>query len=94
MAVAGDKANWSDITALYSKLNTARSKFSFSSVTPTNRQGQVAQIEDISRINTFVSEMASNGNLTNVAKPVTVPTRGSLLKPSFLDTLSTIIDQV
>jgi hypothetical protein len=94
MPTAGNKANWSDITALYTKLNTARSKFSFSQITPTNRQGQVAQIEDVTRLNTFVSEMSSNKNLTNIAKPVTVPGRGSLLQPLFLNTLSTTIDAI
>ena len=94
MAAQGGKVNWTDITSLYSALNTARSKFSFSQITPTNRQGQATQIEDISRINTFVSEMSSNKNLTSVAKPVTVPARGELMKPSFLTTLSSTITSI
>ena len=94
MPVAGDKVNWSDITSLYTQLNAARTKFGFAAITPTSRQGLITQVADITNINSFVSEMSSNGHLTNVAKPITAPTVGSLMKPSFLDTLSTTITNI
>jgi hypothetical protein len=38
--------------------------------------------------------MSSNGNLTSIAKPVTEPTKGSLMKPLFLNTLSETITSI
>lgn len=94
MPATGDKASWSDIASLYTRLNTARNKFNFSQITPTDRQHQIIQIEDVTRLNTFVSEMSSHRNLTNIAKPVTVPLRGDLLRPLFLNTLSETIKSI
>ena len=94
MASMGDKANWSDIVALYAQLNTARSKWSFSSITPTNHQGVKAAVTDIDNLNSFITEMQSNNKLTSVATAITPPTVGSLLKPSFLDTLSATISNI
>jgi hypothetical protein len=37
MATQGDKVTWDDITALYSKLNTARTKFDFAKVNPASK---------------------------------------------------------
>jgi hypothetical protein len=36
MPSTGNKVNWSDIVNIYSKLNTARSKYGFSQVGPSN----------------------------------------------------------
>lgn len=94
MPVQGDKVQWTDITSIYSQLNTARSKYGFTQITPTNRQGQITKVEDITNINSFIAEMASNKNLTSVAQPITPPTKGSLMKPSFLSNLSTTITSI
>lgn len=96
MASQGQKANWSDITALYSRLTTARQKFGFTpnNVTPASRQGQLTAVSDITNLNSFITQMQSNANLTNIAKAVTPPQRGALLKPLFLDTLSTTIQNI
>lgn len=96
MPSSGNKANWSDITALYTKLNTARNKFGFTpnDVTPASRQGQQAAVSDITALNNFITQMKSNANLTSVANPVTPPTQGSLLQPLFLNTLSTTVDNI
>ena len=94
MATAGNKANWSDITALYTKLNTARQKFSFATVTAPNNQGQLASVSDITTLNSFITQMQSNANLTTVATAVTPPAIGDLLKPLFVNTLSTTIDNI
>ena len=53
MPSTGSKVNWSNISDLYAQLNTARTKFSFSTVSPANRQGSVTQVEDITRLNWF-----------------------------------------
>ena len=96
MATRGDKANWSDITALYTKLTSARQKFGFTpnDVTPANRQGQQTAVSDITTLNSFITQMQSNANLTTVAQPVTPPNRGELLQPLFVNTLSTTIDDI
>ena len=94
MATSGSKANWSDITALYTKLNTARQKFSFATVTAPNNQGKLASVSDITTLNSFITQMQSNANLTTVATAVTPPAVGDLLKPLFIDTLSTTIDNI
>ena len=94
MATQGDKVTWADITELYSKLNTARSKFNFAQANPDSKQGQIIQPDVISKINAFIAEMASNKNLKNIAKPVTVPTKETLIKPSFLDTLSNTVKSI
>lgn len=96
MASKGQKANWSDITALYAKLTTARTKFGFTpnDVTPASRQGEHAAVDDVTAINSFISEMQANANLTTVAIPITPPDFGSLLKPLFLDTLSNTIQNI
>ena len=94
MASMGDKANWSDIVALYTQLNTARSKWGFSSVTPTNQTGEPAAVTDINNLNSFITQMKSNSKLTSVANPITPPDFGSLLQPSFLDTLSQTIANI
>lgn len=96
MANQGDKANWSDITALYTKLKNVRVKFGFTpnDVTPASRQGGYPYPSDISGINTYISAMKSNANLNPVANPVTVPTQGELLRPSFVNTLSTTLDNM
>ena len=94
MPAQGDKVKWTDITSIYSQLNTARSKYGFAQITPTSRQNQITKIEDITSINSFIAEMASNKNLASVAQPITPPTRGSLMKPSFLSNLSTTITSI
>lgn len=94
MATQGDKVTWADITALYTKLNTARTKFDFAKVNPASKQGKIIQPDVISKINAFVSEMASNSNLKNIAKPVTVPAKETLIKPSFLNTLSNTVKSI
>ena len=94
MAVQGDKANWDDIIALYTKLNTARSKFKFKQLSPRDRQGETIEVGDILKLNNFITEMKSNVNLKNIANPVDPPELGELIKPLFLDTLSTTIDSI
>ena len=94
MATTGNKASWSDITALYTKLNTARQKFSFATVSAPNHQGQLTKVSDITTLNSFITQMQSNANLTTVAKAVTPPAKGDLLKPLFVNTLSTTIDNI
>lgn len=96
MAKRGNKANWSDITALYSKLTEARTKFGFTpnDVTPASREGQKAAVSDVTSLNTFISEMQSHENLATIATPITPPDVGSLLKPLFLDTLASTLQDI
>ena len=94
MPSTGNKVNWSDIVDLYTQLNAARTKFSFAAASPSNSQGQTVVVADIDEINTFITEMKSNSKITSVANPITPPDFGSLLRPSFLDTLSETIGTI
>jgi hypothetical protein len=76
----GNSALWSDIQALYTRLNTERTRFSFTNVTVPSNPGTMvpANLKDL---NDKVNEMSSNSFLTSVAVTnVTVPTTGTLIK--------------
>ena len=94
MPVKGDKVQWSDITALYTKLNTARTKFSFSTVTAPNNQGKTALAQDVKTLSNFINEMQSNSFLGSIAASNVNPAVGTLMYPSFLDTLETTINNI
>lgn len=94
MPVKGDKVQWSDITALYTKLNTARTKFSFSTVTAPSNQGKTALAQDVKTLSNFINEMQSNSFLGSIAASNVNPAVGTLMYPSFLDTLETTINNI
>lgn len=94
MASSGNQAKWSDITALYTALNTARKKFSFATVSVPAHQGQPTNVSDITQLNSFITQMQSNANLKNIAKPVTPPVKGELLRPLFVNTLTSTITNI
>ena len=72
----GSQAAWSDIQTLFTNLNTARTKFSFATITPTPAGGAgtsitttntIAQLKtniDAMKSNTFLSSTLSSLSLT------------------------------
>ena len=90
---AGDKATWADISGLYERLNTQRTKFSFSTVSIPNNQNVVARSSHIASLNSFIVEMRSNSFLSSVIpSSIAAPTVGTpLTPPSTIDTLLTTI---
>ena len=86
--------SWSDIQTLYTNLNTARTKFGFTTVTIPGNPG-LATPSNIETLNNHVNSMASNQYLRNVAVTgVTVPTRGTLIKPVESMRISATIDAI
>lgn len=95
----GSQAAWSDIQTLFTNLNTARTKFSFATITPTPAGGAgtnitttntIAQLKtniDAMKSNTFLSTTLSNFSLT-------VPAPGTLIQPTLLNQISGTIDQI
>ncbi len=88
------KAAWADITALYNRLNTERSRFSFSTITPSNNEKIVPM--DIINLKQYIQEMTSNSALTQTAQTTLIsePEVGALIKPVAFNQMSTIIDNI
>ena len=89
----GNSVLWSDLSSVYSSLSTARTKFGFSTVTPTATQGSSTLASEITRLNSLLNEMTSNKYISSVTT-VTPPAVGDLLKANFLSDLSTSITNV
>lgn len=90
----GNTAIWSDIQSLYTRLNTERTRFGFSTVTVPGNPGTMVP-KNISDLNTKVNEMSSNGYLTSVAiTNVTVPSSGTLIKANPYTQISDTITKI
>ena len=90
----GNTAIWSDIQSLYTRLNTERTRFGFSTVTVPNNPGTMVP-QNIADLNTKVNEMSSNGYLTSVAiTNVTIPSSGSLIKANPYTEISDTITKI
>lgn len=90
----GNTAIWSDIQSLYTRLNTERTRFGFSTVTVPGNPGAMVP-KNISDLNTKVNEMSSNGYLTSVAiTNVTVPSSGTLIKANPYTQISNTITKI
>ena len=89
----GNSVLWSDLSSVYSSLSTARTKFGFSTVTPTATQGSSTLASEITRLNSLLNEMTSNKYISSVTT-VTPPAVGDLLKANFLSDLSASITNV
>jgi len=87
MAQTGDKANWSDITTLFTNLNTARKKFNFKEVTPSGGDiGEVYKTTPLSTMKSFISDMKSNRFLKNIdITDLVIPDVGTLIKAAFIN---------
>ena len=91
----GSKITWSEISSLYTKLNTARSKFGFSNITvPSSQVGALATTSHLKTINdTIVAMRNSNGNVGGLTFTApTIPSAGSLIQPLPWSTVESNID--
>ena len=95
MSLAKDQiASWADIQALYTAMNTARTKFSLSTVTVPSNPGTMVNTS-ISALNDQVNAMSSHKFLTNVAVTgVTVTARGELIAVSPFTRINTTINNI
>lgn len=76
----GSAASWADIQAIYTAMNTARQKFSISTVTVPSNPGTMTP-NNVTALNDLVNAMSSNRYLTSVARTgITPPTRGALIQ--------------
>lgn len=94
MAQTGEIVSWSDVVNLYSKLNTARKKFNFPTVSTPSGQGTAVITGNISTLNNFLGEMKSNSFLSGISLKNNNPTRGTLLYPLYLNDVEKDINTI
>lgn len=97
MALQKDNiVDWTDIEQIYTNLNTARTKFSFSTVPIPNEEGNKPIPSHITSLKDLVQNMTTNSWLSSVAQTnsVSTPTTGDLLQPTSATQLSSIIDNI
>lgn len=97
MALSKDNsALWSDIKTLYNNLNEARTKFSFTTTSVPENQGQNFQPSNVSNLKDLVEEMKTNSYIGSTAdtSSVATPAIGEVIRPDSFTQLSTIIDNV
>ena len=90
---SGSSAAWANVTALYTALNTARSKWSFSAVTIPSNPGAIDNA-NISTLESYINAMQSNSKLKSVAVSNNTPTEGTLIYPSTLNNIETVISNI
>lgn len=97
MALSKDNiVDWTDIETIYTNLNTARSKFSFQTVSIPKEDGNKPIPSHVSSLKDLVQNMTSNSWLTTTASTTNVvnPQTSDLLKIDQFNQLSTIIDNI
>lgn len=97
---AGDLVLWSYIQDIYGKINTGRTKFSIgSTITIPSNPGTV-EPDEISTIQTYLNQFNNNTYVKNstdaqsALNSITIPTRGTLLKPLNLQSTINTINNV
>lgn len=91
----GSAVSWSDITTLFTNLNSARTKYGFSSVSASGGVGTQVTTGAMSTLASGVTEMASKGNLSQYAViNGTIPVVGDLITPTYLKNISTSISEI
>ena len=98
--VRGDLALWSYIQSVYNQINTGRSKFSLgSNIAVPSNPGQITT-DDISSIKAQINLFNNNAYVRNdsnaqaAINSITVPTRGTLIRPLSLSTTMDTINNV
>ena len=94
---AGDLVLWSYIQDIYGQINTGRTKFSIGSTITIPSNPGVVEPDEISTIQTYLNQFNNNTYVKNSAEAqsvlnsITIPTRGTLLKPlNLYSTINTI----
>lgn len=88
----GSKVDWADISSMYNKLNTIRTKFSFNTVVVPNSKGEQVKTTDVSDLKTIMDGMKSNSYLAPIStEGIVVPEKGSLLNTSPFTNIQTVL---
>lgn len=88
----GSKVDWADISSMYNKLNTIRTKFSFNTVVVPNSKGEQVKTTDVSDLKTIMDGMKSNSYLAPIStESIVVPEKGSLLDISPFTNIQSIL---
>lgn len=95
----GSQAAWSDIQTLFTNLNTARTKFSYATITPTPAGGagtSITTTNTIAQLKTNIDAMKSNTFLSSTLSSfsLTVPASGTLIQPTLLNQISGTINEI
>lgn len=93
---AGNKVVWSDITALFTSMNTYLSKAGYSKITPTGGVGVKIVNTPAQQLKTGLTTLSGHTNIKGKITPgnVVVPSPGSLLKPLPFVNAKTEIDKL
>ena len=84
--------DWTDIENIYSRLNTQRQKFNFSTVTVPSLENQKITPNAVSNIKTIIENMKSNSFLSSInTNSITIPTTGELIRPLPFSNISSLI---
>ena len=96
MAISeNNKVLWSDIESLFTNLNTARKKFSMSTVTVPSNQNTTAKAETVNDLKDLIEAMSSSPYIGSAASTGVVDlTAGQLIEPEPLNILSNKITEI
>ena len=91
------RINWSDINNIYTSLNQARTKWGFTTTSPSGAQNRDVYANDAIELKNKIEEMSSNAYLANVAKvDVAMPSQGEIILPyqmtSMEDTIYNVLN--
>lgn len=90
----GSTVAWSDVQAIYNSLNTARTKFGFSTVSVPSNPGSCLPSQ-VSALNNSIQAMSSSGYVgSNANTGITIPASGTLLYPGIFNTMKNTISTV
>ena len=99
MAIStGSKILWSDMSSLFSRISTVRRKFGYSAISASSYGGvgTLASTTNISNMKSLLEAVKGNGYAFSavVAFTITVPTRGTLIKPGTMTPIQNMLTRL
>ena len=92
---AGNAAIWSDITAIYNRINTARGQHSMGNISVPNNQNATMTVAQMTALKSAMDTLHNESHLRSVSiSSVTVPGAGTLISPGFINTISSNISRM
>ena len=93
---SGNRVEWNDIRNIYTKLNTERQRFNFSTVTVSSKEEEPLLATDITDLKDVVDEMKSHTQLSSVVSAIEIPnaTPGEIVKPTSFEKIDTLIENI
>lgn len=93
---SGNKALWSDLSDLFSRISTQRQKFGLSAITPSNYGSAETKAYPavVQNMKSLISDLTANTYASSVAShftEITVPTTATLLYPTPLNKVNEIV---